>query len=230
MALLVGCIPVCLASVDLSFTSGFMNGGVVPDGNTTGWFNTQTLSGYSGEAISEISVSLNIQGGYTGDLYAFLSYGDSSIVLLNRLGRTSTDRNGDFGYSDPGLNVILSSSAAYDVHFYQQGGPSFDGGRLIGAWQPDGRNIDPLALSASFDSATRLDMLSKFLGRDPNGTWTLFVADMATGGGSPTVLSWGLKLNSPESVVPEPSTILTAVFCLIVCAGSACRARFKASR
>jgi MYXO-CTERM domain-containing protein len=46
-------------------------------------------------------------------------------------------------------------------------------------------------------------MLSNFIGLNPNGTWTLFVADQSAGETS-TLQSWSMTITG----VPEPSAAL----------------------
>ncbi len=53
------------------------------------------------------------------------------------------------------------------------------------------------------DTDTRTRFLSGFNGMNPNGTWTLFVADMS-GGGVSTVTAWGRDITA----VPEPGEAL----------------------
>ena len=50
-------------------------------------------------------------------------------------------------------------------------------------------------------------MLNSFLGLDPSGTWTLFVADTA-GGDQATLTNWGLSILAPDSldIVSETET------------------------
>lgn len=48
-------------------------------------------------------------------------------------------------------------------------------------------------------------MLSGFSGLDPNGTWTLYVADVS-GGDLHQLNSWGLDFANPV-VVPEPTSV-----------------------
>jgi subtilisin-like proprotein convertase family protein len=87
-------------------------------------------------------------------------------------------------------------------------------GELTGTWQPDGRAIDPLSSGATFDSSARSAMLSLFNGGDPNGTWTLFVADTSSGGEG-TLVSWSMDITT--SAVPEPTVagllVLGAMSC-----------------
>jgi len=74
------------------------------------------------------------------------------------------------------------------------------GGQLTGTWATDGRAIDPLSDPAVFDTTPPTSLLGSFNQTDPNGTWTLFLADLS-GGGQSTVVNWGLSIQT----VPEPS-------------------------
>jgi subtilisin-like proprotein convertase family protein len=187
------------------YTSGFLNGGVIPDGNLQGWSDTRTVAAPGAQPIASIQVTLDIRGGYNGDLYAYLSHDGASAVLLNRVGVTSNDA---FGYSNPGLDITLSGAAANNVHFYQNFSPSYaSDGWLTGTWQPDARDIDPLSAPSAFDAAGTANF-DVFSDQDPNGQWTLFVADVSAGGGQSTVSSWGMQIEE----VPEPAGGMLAIF------------------
>lgn len=187
-------------SYTFGFTNGFANSGVIPDGNTTGWADTRTLSGIAETQIIDVNVSLNIAGGFNGDLYAYLSHDGGFSVLLNRVGRP--DGFG-FGYTDAGLNISLDDAAALgDIHTYQS---TVGFVALISngsAWSPDGRNVNPLT---TLDTHPRTHLLSQMNGLNPNGDWTLFVADLSSGEQA-TVVSWGLDITTAP-VVPEPSSL-----------------------
>jgi hypothetical protein len=190
--------------------------GSIPDGSAVGWSATATASGYL-PSISDVSVNLNISGGYNGDLYAYLSYGGVLVPLLNRVGVTSGNA---FGYGDTGFNVTLSSAGAYDVHSYGSHSPSFNGnGQLTGTWQPDGRNIDPQSAPGDFVTASRVNFGS-YNGMNPNGTWTLFFADLSAGAQS-QIVGWSLDITA---VVPEPVnvalSILAGIFLIVTLARS----------
>ena len=170
----------------------------IPDADPFGLSVTNDLSGFVG-AISSITVSLNISNGINGDLYGYLAGPNGGFaVLFNRVGVTSGN---SFGYGDAGFDVTFDDAAANgDIHPYQTtlgGAPS---GQLTGTWQPDGRNIDPQSAPGDFDTAARDASLSSFDATDPNGTWTLFLADLSSGGQS-TLASWDLNVTT----VPEPS-------------------------
>lgn len=168
----------------------------VPDGNPVGVSSSTNLSGMAG-SISSLSVTLDVTGGFNGDLYAYLaSPAGQLVVLLNRVGMSSSNA---FGYSDAGFNVTLTNGAP-DIHTYQMSvNPA--GGQLTGAWAADGRNILPNSAPGAFDAGPTQD-LSSFNNYSPDGQWTLFIADLSSGGGQSTLVSWGLTVVT----VPEPQT------------------------
>ncbi|MFO1488989.1 MAG: PEP-CTERM sorting domain-containing protein [Verrucomicrobiota bacterium] len=187
-----------------NFTNNFANGGVIPDGNLTGWSVTRALSGITDLAITDVNVSLNISGGFNGDLYAYLAHDSGFSVLLNRPGRP--DGFG-FGYGDAGLNITLDDAAALgDIHTYQ----TMAGYATLisngSGWSPDGRNVNPLTV---LGTDSRLNLLDQFHGLNPNGDWTLFVADVSTGAEA-TLVSWGLSITAVP-VVPEPSCLALGI-------------------
>lgn len=201
-------LPLLGALSCLSVSAGLIYStasGSIPDRTSAGWSATATASDYL-PSLTAITVNLNLSGGYTGDLYAYLSYGGVLVPLLNRVGVSSGDA---FGYGDAGVNITLSSGGACDVHWYQQHSPTHDSdtGQVLGTWQPDGRKIDPLSSPASFDSASRVTFGS-FDGMNPNGTWTLFIADMSAGAQSQLV-SWELGITAE---VPEPVNLALGIF------------------
>jgi hypothetical protein len=110
-----------------------------------------SLSDPAFTAIGNVSVSLNLSGGYNGDRYAYLSHGNGFSVLLNRVGRV--DQNED-GYGNPGFAVTLSAKVLLDIHEYQSLSPSYNsGGQLTGVWAADGRNVDPATAAPTFNAA-----------------------------------------------------------------------------
>ncbi|MDB6016994.1 MAG: hypothetical protein JWR19_1483 [Pedosphaera sp.] len=157
--------------------------------------DTRTLSLGSQNlfSITDLQVTLQISGGFNGDIYGYLVHDGGFAVLLNRSGRTSGNST---GYGDSGFNITLSGSALYDIHNYQNitGAVS----PLTGTWAPDGRFIDP---SLVLDTDPRTALLSSFNGGDPSGDWTLFLADLDFGGQA-TLQNWTLTVTA----VPEPSS------------------------
>lgn len=177
----------------------FSSGASVPDDSASGWADTQPVSMSGYDRITDIKVLLNISGGFNGDLYGALTGpGGSYSVLLNRVGRTSVNA---VGYENTGFNVTLSESFTYDIHTYQShtsGLGPLD--QVTGNWKPDGRpavSYPPGVL----DTDLRTKTLDSFLNQNPNGSWTLFLADLSSGGQS-TVVSWGVQITA----VPEPDT------------------------
>jgi len=60
----------------------------IPDGDEFGLSDSRGLPSGS-DPILSVTVRLAIEGGYNGDLYVSLSHLDSTVILLNRVGRRS---------------------------------------------------------------------------------------------------------------------------------------------
>jgi subtilisin-like proprotein convertase family protein len=171
----------------------------VPDNDPSGLASQLTVSGLTG-GITNVTVGLNISGGYNGDLYAYLvdPTGDFA-VLLNRVG---VGPGNSTGYSDSGFQITLDDLDGYsNVHYYQNESPTITSGVLTGTWASDGENVDPQG--GSVGSAPVTANLTSTFGTDPNGTWTLFISDLSPGGVS-LLNSWTLDVNT--AAVPEPQT------------------------
>jgi len=198
--------------VDAVVSSTTVNA-TIPDGDLSGYQSSGVLSGLSG-LVTDVNVTLNIAGGFNGDYYAYLSHSGVISILLNRTGRSSSSGvgYGDAGFGpDPSANQFtFDDQAPHDVHLYRSFAFSLNGGQLTGQWQPDSRLIDPLSAGPTFDSAARSNPLALFNGIDPNGTWTLFVADMSSGGEG-TLVNWGLNVTT---AVPEPGAGTLATWAL----------------
>lgn len=166
----------------------------VPDNSPIGLSSTLQYSS-SITSISQVEIGFNVVGAWSGDLYAYISHNGGIAVLLNRPGRSVSQIDGS-GVHD--LIVLFSDGAATDIH---TGLPA--GGAVNGSFQPDGRLVDP---ADSFDTSPRSAFLSAFDGMDPNGEWTLFVADLSTGD-TAKLESWSLSISG----VPEPSVALLGV-------------------
>jgi subtilisin-like proprotein convertase family protein len=205
---LVGLVPVLvswLAQGQLTEIDTYNPNLSIPDGNATGISDSHIISGSPLTSITGLTVDLNITGNFNGDLYFYLRHEheitpgnfvpDGFAVLLNRVGRTLANSS---GYADSGFSVSLSDSAPADIHNYQNTTTPAGGSPLTDNWQPDARNIDP---SSVLDASPRNAFLSSFDGLDANGRWTLFGADVESGGSS-QVISWQLNI----SAVPEPQT------------------------
>jgi subtilisin-like proprotein convertase family protein len=174
----------------------------IPDGNPVGVTETFNVSGLTAPS-TDVQFSLNVSGGFNGDLYSYLVAPNGSIaILLNRVGISGSN---PVGYSDSGFDVTFDDSGL-NIHNYQSDSPTLVGGQLTQTWAPDGRNINPLSAGSAFDSASTTSDLSDLIASDPNGTWTFFIADMSSGGGTETVNSLTLSIIS----VPEPSALALA--------------------
>ena len=114
--------------------------------------------------------------------------------------------------------MTLDDAAAQgDIHAYQTvlgfAGLISNGS----AWAPDGRNVNPLG---ALDTDARTAMLSSFNGLDPNGSWTLFLADVSNGDAS-TVVNWGLAMEVEQRSVGVPDAGSTLPLLGMVFAGLA---------
>ena len=169
---------------------GFLFGGDIPDESV--WFDTRTFSTpITDTFLTDVNVSLEITGGFNGDLSAYLIHSSGFSVLLNRPGKTAVNST---GFNDAGMNVVFDDDGTNpDSHV------NFTGGAILGgaSWRPDGRLADPNdVLNTDF----RDQFLQSFNGTNPNGDWTLVIADNSAGGGVSRVAAWGLQITA----VPEP--------------------------
>ena len=192
---------VTATTFDLSWTGSLP----VPDNSATGASNTVTFNAPEWNRIQVVTVELRFDGGWNGDLYGYLAHNGQLAILLNRPGRTATN---DFGSGSTSLVAVFSDAAASDVHTALP-----DSGPATGTWQPDGRFIDPLD---ALDTTPRTKMLNGFTGLNPNGDWTLFLADQGAGD-TATLTGWTLSITA----VPEPSVAL----CLALAGGLLLRRR-----
>jgi|GEM_PF-1467071 len=154
--------------------------------------------------IQSISVSLTITGGRNSGIAVRLQAPTGQyIYLINRPG---------VGYgrlpNDSGFVVMITDSATYDIHLYHQYSYSTDQyGRVLGSWQPDGRDVDPATGKGdAYKSATRTALNDIFRGVTAVGTWYLYIGDWHPGGGSPRLERWVMEIEP----IPEPTT--TTIF------------------
>lgn len=167
----------------------------VPDGNAAGITSTISV-GSLGNVLNSVSLTLNISGGNDGDLYAYLSYNGTSVVLLNRPG-LARDPAG-IGYTTAGYNNVTLSDGGYaNINITQN--------------PATGGTYNPSAGSLAF---------AGYNGMNPNGNWVLFVSDLSGGDVSFSRLdSWSLTLNA----VPEPVNVALGVFAAALLAVSGFR-------
>jgi subtilisin-like proprotein convertase family protein len=189
------------AQATLYTFSGF-SGAAIPDANIAG--NSFTINnlenmtwssgGGSGTgfgtdlSIQDVNVTLNISGGYNGDLYGYLVHSSGFCVLLNRVG--TGFESGPYA-GEPYYTYGFSTEGFGNIKLDDQS----DNGSIHGIENPAGGTY-------TSDGGT----LSSFTG-SPNGTWTLFLADLS-GGETSTLVSWGLEIEA----VPEPVTWALIIF------------------
>jgi len=164
---------------------------VIPAGNPVGITAYQSFQGLPSGPIVDVSVDLDITGGYNGALVGYLTLQDANgnvatEFLLNQVG---TSPSNPFGSAGAGFNITLSDAGTVNGSIHGATGVP------TGTWLPD--------------SANTLD--GTFGGLTANGTWTLFLADVDAGTASPTLLSWGLNVVA----VPEPRWGVTAAVGLL---------------
>jgi hypothetical protein len=167
-------------------SSGMLNT-VIPDANPTGISSTLNVSGGL-PTISDVNVTINVSGGFNGDLYAYLSHNGILVPLLNRVGTTTGVD--PFGYSTAGFSSITLDDQATA------------NGNIHGVLTPTS--------GASYQPDSGSGSLGNFNSYNPSGNWTIFFADMASGGGSgpSTLISWSLDITA----VPEPVNMALGVF------------------
>jgi hypothetical protein len=170
-----------------NWNTGFANGGLIPDGNLSGWSDTRSVSTMPAGTFVGLTVDLQLTGGWNGDLYAYLVHSTGFSVLLDRVGMGEPDV-GAFGYGDAGMNVNLAASG---TSIHQYGGNSTFTGAPTGTWMTDNTS----------------GSLASFLSTSPNGTWSLFIADLSVDGVT-SIQNWGLQMDIVA--VPELETWVAA--------------------
>ena len=197
-----------------SFVTNWSGSQMLTDNDPSGWSFSFTPA-ETNATITDVNVTLDIAGGFNGDLYAYLVHGGSYSVLLNRTGRTDGAPD---GYANTGFAVTLDDQAPLvggttfaDIHLYGSLNPVYNGsGQLTSTWQPDGRTDSPTNVLAG--TSNRTAFLSSFNGQDPAGSWTLFVADLSPGGVS-TMRGASIEV----STIPEPASLVMLLAGLALC-------------
>lgn len=217
----------------VTFESGLLSQ-LIPDDTDTGLSSTISLTDPGFVESVGVRLELSVPEGATGwfgDLYAYLRHEDGFSVLLNRPGRTAA---APFGYDDgqDAALTFIDHALNGDVHGYRTvlGGSESTSlvGALIGEWAPDGRAVDP---AQAWDTTPRTALLGGFAGHSLAGNWTLFVADLSSGG-QYRLDRWALDFETGVSAIPESEGALAvAGLGLLVIAGwRSWRARAKPER
>lgn len=202
LVLLAGVSPLLLqAQTTETFT--YTTNRLVPDGSFSGLSDVRTVSSAIG-TISSLKVKLKLSGEFNGDLYGYIRHSSGFTVLLNRSGRSASNSS---GYADSGFDVTFQTGAVNgDIHLYHNVTTPSAGAPVTGFWQPDGRTNDPVNV---LDSSVRATSLTNFNGLDAAGEWTLFLADVESGGTN-MLTEWGLEITGTASPVlswPTPANI-----------------------
>lgn len=192
-----------------TITQVFTLNQTVPDNDAIGVADFRNVTTSAIYKITDVQVELVFANGWNGDLFVSLSHSGGYAVLLNRVGRSEEHPD---GAGSSGMTVNLTDAAEFDIHTALP----LTGDNVTGVYQPDGRQTDPLTVA---DTDDRTALLSVFDGLDPNGTWTLFVADQGAGSESDLV-SWSLTIQG----VPEASTSLLLMLTSAILIGRRSRA------
>ena len=196
---LAACLPLFTAGSLMASTVllGQIVNTEIPDNNGVGLVSSMPF--VSGDTyVTAVEVLIETTGGWNGDLYAYLEHNGVISVLLNRPGNTAANPT---GAASSGLSIRLTDTALADIHTAIS---DTVGVPAVGTYQPDARNLDPDLVT---DATARSKPLAGFNTTDPNGLWTLFIADV-NGGEVAVMKSWSLAVTA----VPEPSSALLGLF------------------
>lgn len=176
-----------LLHAQVTETHTFTTNRVVPDGNASGLHDVRSVSSAVAN-IASVKVRLRISGEFNGDLYGYVRHSSGFSVLLNRPGKTASNAA---GYDDSGFDLTFATGAANgDVHVYRNVTTPSVGSPLTGTWEPDGRTADPGSVT---DASSRNALLTSFNGLNAAGEWTLYLADIESGGTN-MLTEWALEI------------------------------------
>ena len=159
--------------------------GFIPDGNMSGMAALGNVGGLAGN-VSSVSVTLNVNGGFNGDLDAYLvaplvaGHTPITATLLGTPG-------GNFDQTGSGLNITIADGGASYSGTAQADGTKFTGGPFSPV----------VALNTTFG------------GLAANGTWRLFLVDQSPGGGQAVLNGWSLTITTAS--VPEPNQVAAII-------------------
>jgi subtilisin-like proprotein convertase family protein len=178
------------AVVPATLSASWNGAQTIPDNNASGLAFSFNLAADSPLFITDVTVGFTIVGGWNGDLYATLSHDSGFSVLLNRIGSSAANSGGS---AVSGLSIELADRYLEDVH-------TATANPLTGNYAPDGRFVNPFN---AVDTDPRTARFDSFTGLDPNGNWTLFIADVSPLAVS-TIQSWTVNVGV---AVPEPGRL-----------------------
>ena len=189
MGLMTALLATGAARATLTYNSGSISANTaIPAGNPVGVAFTEIVSSSGGNAVPagltvlNVTVGLNLTGGYNGGLFAYLvAPNGSEVTLMNQPGVSA---GSPFGASGAGMNITLQDGTVSNGNIQNETSSS--------------------VLSGTYNAA---GSLSGFNGAGADGTWTLFFADLGSGSGAPELNSWTLGFTA----VPEPANAALAV-------------------
>ena len=200
---LLASISPSLLQGQITETHTFTTNRVVPDGNASGLHDVRNVSSAIAQ-IAGVKVRLRINSEFNGDLYGYVRHSSGFSVLLNRPGKTAANAA---GYHDSGFDVTFATGAANgDVHVYRGMTTPATGSPLTGIWQPDGRTADPAVVT---DASARSALLTSFNNLNAAGEWTLYLADLESGGTN-QLREWALEITGaghPALAWSDPADI-----------------------
>jgi len=172
------------------YTETFNPDATIPEGNPVGVTISGTISDIpAGLTVGALTVHLTLTGGYNGGLSAYLvAPNGATVILMNQPGVSSGNPVGATG---TGMNITLQDGTAANGNIQNETSGS--------------------VLSGSYNAA---GSLSGFNGSIADGTWTLYFADLAGGGGSPDLTSWSLDITPVPELVPQALAVFLGLVAL----------------
>jgi subtilisin-like proprotein convertase family protein len=160
------------------------------------------------DEIVSVEMSLWLAHGAVGEVFAKLeSPQGTRIAVINRPGggeesgdsTGATGNNSNFGPADDPVELLFYDSASVSA---EQIGVGLGGDEVVGV---DGSAVTDYAPAP--DGSADTGGFAAYVGEDPNGSWTLYLADTAItlmGGGQGGMLHrWELRIET----IPEPATL-----------------------
>ncbi len=159
---------------------------VIPNGSPVGVAFTVDITAVesgipAGDVMSGLTVGMDISGGYNGGLVAYLVAPNGTMVYLVDQPGTSSN---PFGTPGSGMNVTM-----------QDGSTSIQ----------DVSETAGVQLTGTCGAAGTLANVN---GSSPDGDWTLFFANLSSGGANGELLNFSLDLTA----VPEPVGMGLGIF------------------